>query len=135
MSKVPSPKILHFLKFSLDFKFEKNALRHGNDLDNAGANSKEGSEGKQWDVLDCQPEFFQSTFPSEQVLWLPGEVFLSAALPDHQQGTENGGLEELPPTQPEVQNQQQLERGLGSVLMRGNPDTGIMIFANKFLNH
>ena len=93
-----------------DFKFEMNALRHGNDLDNAGANSKEGSEGKQWDVLDCQPEFFKSTFPSKQVLRFPGEVFLSAALPDHQQGAEDGGEVELAPTQPEVEHQQQLGR-------------------------
>ena len=72
-------------------------------------------------MLHCQPEFFNSTFPSEQVFGFAGEVFLRAALADDEEGAEDGGEVELSATQPEVEHQQKLERGLGCVLMCGNP--------------
>ena len=73
-------------------------------------------------MLHCKPEFFNGTFPSEQVLGFAGEVFLRAALADDEEGAEDGGEEELATTQPEVEHQQKLERGLGGVLMRGHPN-------------
>ena len=72
-------------------------------------------------MLHCQPEFFNGTFASEQVLGFAGEVFLRAALADDEEGAEDGGEVELATTQPEVEHQQKLERGLGGVLMCGNP--------------
>ena len=70
------------------------------DLDDASTNSKEGSQREQGDVLHRQPEFFYSTFSSEQVLGFASEVFLSAALANHQEGAEDRGEVELPATQP-----------------------------------
>ena len=70
------------------------------DLDDASANSKEGSEREQGDVFHRQPEFFYCTFASEQVLRFASEVFLRAALANHEEGAEDGGEVELAATQP-----------------------------------
>ena len=54
-------------------------------LDDAGSDSEEGSEGKQGNVLEGEPEFPNCTFVLQQVLGVAHQVLLCTALADHQQ--------------------------------------------------
>ena len=54
-------------------------------LDDAGSDSEEGSEGKQGNVLEGEPEFANCTFVLQQVLRVAHQVLLCTALANHQQ--------------------------------------------------
>ena len=69
------------------------------DLNDASTNSKEGSERTRG-CTSASARVFRQHFCSEQVLRFASEVFLRAALANHEEGAEDGGEVELAATQP-----------------------------------
>ena len=88
-------------------------------LDDSTANTEEGCRAEEGNVLEGKGELLQEGLALHQVVWLIGEVDLRIDLAQHQQGAEDGCVEERSPAHPEVEEHQQLEGSLRLELTLG----------------